>query len=664
MIPQSFIQELLARVDVVDVVGRSVQLKKAGANFQGLCPFHSEKSPSFTVSPSKQFYHCFGCGAHGSAVGFLMEHQGLSYVDAIKDLASAAGLTVPEEKSFEKASERATPDLYELMALAEKFYRNRLKDNQRAINYFKGRGLSGQTAAHFGLGYAPKVWQGLEAAVPDYRNPDLVKAGLVIEADEAEADQAEASEAEAIESAANEAEANEAKADKAPNTDSPNERRRWDRFRDRVMFPIRNPRGQTIGFGGRILDEGEPKYLNSPETPLFSKGRELYGLFEGREALRKENTAIVVEGYMDVVMLAEHGVGNAVATLGTATTPDHVRKLTRLVDRIVFSFDGDKAGRKAAWRALESCLPQLSDTKKIDFLFLPAEHDPDSYVKEYGQAAFREMLNGASSFSAFLLATLEERCDIGSAEGRAQFLAQARPLIQAMPEIAFKLQMQRQIAIKASVSDAELQRFLAAAQPNTQRDQGRPLLNSNEGVQEKSWKPKKPNSGWTNTANGWKKDKPDRLAIGSVRSKAGPVALIGRCRLLTLLHPTVASKYIEYAGTELAGDIPQELASWLPAVAACSEGSFASLCDVLRSQFAQEIEQAQIAAASDKEELAAMSFPEAMQEFSDGCRRLRERALRAEQQLVMDQLHQGVVSEALSARYREITSLIIEISKP
>ena len=261
MIPQSFIQELLARVDVVDVVGRSVQLKKAGANFQGLCPFHSEKSPSFTVSPSKQFYHCFGCGAHGSAVGFLMEHQGLSYVDAIKDLASAAGLTVPEEKSFEKASERATPDLYELMALAEKFYRNRLKDNQRAINYFKGRGLSGQTAAHFGLGYAPKVWQGLEAAVPDYRNPDLVKAGLVIEADEAVADEAVANEAEA-----NDSEAKEAEADKAPSTDSPKDRRRWDRFRDRVMFPIRNPRGQTIGFGGRILDEGEPKYLNSPET--------------------------------------------------------------------------------------------------------------------------------------------------------------------------------------------------------------------------------------------------------------------------------------------------------------------------------------------------------------------------------------------------------------
>jgi DNA primase len=614
VIPQSFIQELLARVDVVEVVGKSVTLKKAGANYQGLCPFHAEKSPSFSVSPTKQFYHCFGCGAHGSALGFLMEHQGLSYVDAIKDLASAAGLTVPEEKNPLTPEQRASPDLFELMALAEKYYRNRLKDSDRAIDYLKKRGLSGQIAARFGLGYAPDTWRGLEAAVPDYRNPDLVKVGMVIESP----------------------------------ADGDKDEKRYDRFRDRVMFPIRNPRGQTIGFGGRILDKGEPKYLNSPETPLFSKGRELYGLFEGREALRKENTAIVVEGYMDVVMLAQHGVGNAVATLGTATTSDHIRKLSRLVDRIVFSFDGDGAGRKAAWRALESCLPQLSDTKRIDFLFLPAEHDPDTFVKEHGEAAFRDMLNQATSFSGFLLATLVERSDIETAEGRAQFLAQAKPLVLAMPDIALKLQIQRQIAIKAAVSDAEMQQFMTVKSAGANQPTN---SSADQSSGDSTSMPRQIGSGtfkktWTKT---WQK--PDRLSIGSIRSKVAPVALIRRSRLLCMLHPAMAK---ESNGTLGVDVIPQELGPWLAALRLCDSGSFASISDRLRGEFPAFVAEAEIDAASDKALLAEMSYAEALLELTDSLRRLRERQLRQESSELMLKITQNQASAEQIQRYRAI----------
>jgi DNA primase len=624
VIPQAFIQELLSRVDVVEVVGRSVTLKKAGANYQGLCPFHNEKSPSFSVSPTKQFYHCFGCGAHGSALGFLMEHLGLSYVDAIKDLAAAVGLTVPEEKQSSPEN-RTSPDLFELMALAEKYYRNRLKDSPRAIEYFKGRGLSGQIAARFGLGYSPDSWRGLESAVPDYRNPDLVKVGLVIESP----------------------------------ADGEKDEKRYDRFRDRVMFPIRNPRGQTIGFGGRILDKGEPKYLNSPETPLFSKGRELYGLFEGRDELRKENTAIVVEGYMDVVMLAQHGVGNAVATLGTATTPDHVRKLSRLVDRIVFSFDGDKAGRKAAWRALEACLPQLSDTKRIDFLFLPAEHDPDTFVKEHGEEAFREMLDSASSFSGFMLGTLAERNDLETAEGRAQFLAEARPLIQAMPEIALKLQLQRQVALKSAVSDAELQQFLAtkvttgfaaapkAAQSNVDPQEGMPADAPASGRQ-------------FSGKRAWTKDwqKPDRMAIGAIRSKAAPVKLIRRSLLLTLLHPMLAKEPLEKLGVDR---IPEELSAWIAALSQCNEGSFAGLCDVLRGGFTAQIAEVEIDAASDKALIAEMSYEEAYTEYVDSIHKLRTRQLRQESNDLMTKIGLNQASAEDVQRYRDVMVIIAKL---
>ena len=427
MIPESFIQELLARIDIVEIIDRVVPLKKAGANYAACCPFHKEKSPSFTVSPAKQFYHCFGCGAHGTAIGFLMEHQGLSFPDAIEELARHCGLTVPQENSdraFRKpvADTAEGPSLLDVMLTAHKYYRDELKKSPRAIEYLKGRGLTGEVAARFGIGYAPDGWQNLRAVFPEYDNANfqaLIKDGLVIE--------------------------NEQK-------------RRYDRFRDRVMFPILDQKGQVIAFGGRILDQGEPKYLNSPETPLFEKGREVFGLPQAREACRQTDTVIVVEGYMDVVALAQHGIGNAVATLGTATTTTHVRKLLRMVDRVVFCFDGDAAGRKAAWRALENSLEALAEQKVLAFAFLPPEHDPDSYVRDLGKAAFQAAIDRATPLSDFLLQTLCSHVDLSSAEGRAKLLAEAKPLLQKIQTPMLRLQIVKLLAEKTGLQAAEVER--------------------------------------------------------------------------------------------------------------------------------------------------------------------------------------------------------------
>ena len=433
MIPHAFLQDLLNRVDIVDVVGRYVQLKKGGANFMGLCPFHNEKSPSFTVSPTKQFYHCFGCGAHGTAIGFLMEHTGLTFPEAVKDLAQGAGLTVPQEPSNnfrgggtggESAPSKAvTVALTDVMQTACDFYRKQLRGAPNAIEYLKKRGLTGEVAARFGLGYAPDGWQNLETAVPDYRNDNLVEAGLVIVSEK---------------------------------TDAQGQARRYDRFRERVMFPIRNVKGNVIGFGGRVLDGGEPKYLNSPETPLFSKGSELYGLFEARLAIRELGYALVVEGYMDVVALAQLGFANAVATLGTACTPVHVQKLFRQTDTVVFSFDGDSAGRRAARRALEAALPHAADNRTIKFLFLPKEHDPDSYVREFGTDGFGEQVDRAMPMSQFLLNEVLNDKELEQPEGRAKALFDAKPLLQALPPNALRVQILHMLADRLDTPFTEI----------------------------------------------------------------------------------------------------------------------------------------------------------------------------------------------------------------
>jgi DNA primase len=425
VIPKNFIQDLLNRLDIVDVIERYVPLKKAGANYVACCPFHNEKSPSFTVSQSKQFYHCFGCGAHGTAIGFVMEHSGMGFVDAVEELAKSIGLSVPREASQPgQVLQKAAPDLYDLMQTATRYYREQLKHSPRAIQYLKGRGLSGEIAARFGIGYAPEAWQNLEAAVANYQDKSLVETGLVIVNEEGG--------------------------------------KRYDRFRDRIMFPIVNQRGQIIGFGGRVLDKGEPKYLNSPETPLFEKGRELYGLFQAQKAIRNEGLALVVEGYMDVGGRGPPRVEYAVATLGTATTPYHIQKLLRMTDRVVFCFDGDAAGRKAAWRALENALPHLQDGKQLRFLFLPPEHDPDSYIREHGKDAFEHLLGEeALPLSGYLLRELSSRVDLKTQEGRSALLESARPLLTAITAPSTALLLRKEVAALAGVTQAELEALYA-----------------------------------------------------------------------------------------------------------------------------------------------------------------------------------------------------------
>jgi len=427
--------EVKSKLSVVEVVGETVALKKAGTTYKGLCPFHGEKTPSFTVSPSRQSYHCFGCGAHGDAIRFLMENQGLPFMDAVRDLAQRAGVTVPEgdagpeelARAAEQREKRQT--LTDVLARAGEHYKAALKSTPRAVDYLKRRGLTGEIAARFGLGYAPAGWRSLAGVFARYDDPLLAEAGLVIVQGESD------------------------------------EQKRYDRFRDRIMFPIRSVRGEIIGFGGRVIDEGEPKYLNSPETPLFVKGRELYGLYEARSALREAGYALVVEGYMDVVALAQAGLGQAVATLGTACTAEHVAKLFRFTDHVVFSFDGDTAGRRAAGRALEAALPHASDLRSVRFLFLPAEHDPDTFVREHGAAAFEQQVAAAVPLSRMLLQTAQDGCDLALPEGRARMLAQARPMVDLLPAGALRQQVMAEVARCGGTSSEQLAALWQPASP-------------------------------------------------------------------------------------------------------------------------------------------------------------------------------------------------------
>jgi len=423
MIPEQFIQELLNRVDIVDVVDKSVPLKKAGANYSACCPFHNEKSPSFTVSPSKQFYHCFGCGAHGTAIGFLMEYAGLSFVEAINDLAKSVGMIVPQEtRDPDRPPQKVVVGLQESLQQAANYYKAELKKSPRAIDYLKARGLSGQIAAKFQIGYAPAAWQNLQSVFPNYENEALTTAGLVVTNEQG---------------------------------------KRYDRFRDRIMFPIHNQKGEVIGFGGRVINpEDTPKYYNSPETPLFQKGHELYGLFVARRAIRDAGRVLVVEGYMDVVALAQYGIEYVVAALGTATTPFHITKLMRQTDEIVFSFDGDNAGLTAAWRAAMNALPALTDGLKLRFLFLPKEHDPDSFVREFGKEKFEAEMQAAIPLSQYIVQHLSEENPLNSQEDKVKFLNDAEPILRQIQAPRFSLMLRKRIAELAGVSEAEMQAMM------------------------------------------------------------------------------------------------------------------------------------------------------------------------------------------------------------
>ncbi len=449
MIPESFIQDLLNRVDIVDVIDKSVPLKKSGANYSACCPFHNEKSPSFTVSPTKQFYHCFGCGAHGTAIGFLIEYAGLSFIESIHELAKNVGMIVPQEQSTPEAREKDAQNktiklgLQETLQQAANFYKAELKKSERAIDYLKGRGLSGKIAAKFQIGYSPAGWQNLQRVFANYENEALQTAGLVVENEQG---------------------------------------KRYDRFRDRIMFPIHDQKGQVIGFGGRVINpEDTPKYYNSPETPLFQKGHELYGLFVARRAIRDAGRALVVEGYMDVVALAQYGIEYAVASLGTATTPFHITKLMRQTDEIVFCFDGDNAGRTAAWRAVMNALPALTDGLKLRFLFLPKEHDPDSYVREFGKEKFELEMQAAMPLSQYIVQHLSEENSLNAQEDRVRFLNDAEPILRKIVAPRFSLMLRKRIAELAEVTEAEMQSLLKLPAPNrvpakaTQRQSRAPL---------------------------------------------------------------------------------------------------------------------------------------------------------------------------------------------
>jgi DNA primase len=447
-IPQSFIDELIARADIVEIIGTRVQLKKAGREYKACCPFHAEKTPSFWVSPDKQFYHCFGCGKHGTVLGFLMDHDHLAFPEAVEELATRVGLEVPREGGAAAAdARRADGPLYELMARVAGFYAASLAHEPRARDYLAQRGLTAQTLERFALGYAPDSWNEVlrRFGASDTERKRLADAGLIVERERGAVQGSE---------------------------------RHYDRFRDRIMFPIRDARGRVIAFGGRIIDAGEPKYLNSPETVLFHKGRELYGLYEARRARANLARLIVVEGYMDTVRLHQSGIDYAVATLGTATTAEHLRRLFRLSSAVVFAFDGDRAGRAAAWRALQQALPEVREGREIRFLFLPQGHDPDTLVGAEGRAAFEERLGGAVPLSEYLVRELSEQSELAHADGRARFAEAARPLFAKVSEGVYRELLLERLAQVVGLSSHRLEELWrggrSAAQPAATANPARP----------------------------------------------------------------------------------------------------------------------------------------------------------------------------------------------
>lgn len=420
--PQEFIDELVARTDIVELIDSRIPLRKAGREYVACCPFHNEKTPSFTVSPQKQFYHCFGCGVHGTVIGFLIAFDRLNFIEAVEELAQRVGMTIPQ--SSDSAHRNHHQGLYEVLSYTAEFYQQQLKTGThqgRVKAYLQGRGLSHPIITEFGLGFAPSRWDALLRHTPLPLRSRLQTAGLVVDKGDG---------------------------------------RCYDRFRDRVMFPIHDYRGRVVGFGGRLLGEGSPKYLNSPETPLFHKGRELYGLYQVRQSVRHCDRLLVVEGYMDVLALAEHNIRYAVATLGTATTPDHLTRLFRMTPVVVFCFDGDRAGYRAAWRALETALPLLSQGRQVQFMFLPQGEDPDTVVRAEGQAAFEARLEKATPLSDFLLSSLQRKVNLGSMDGRARLVELARPLVSKIPPGVYRDMLLARLAEVAQVEQAALTRHL------------------------------------------------------------------------------------------------------------------------------------------------------------------------------------------------------------
>jgi len=517
-IPQTFIDEIVARSDIVEVIGARVPLKKSGREFKACCPFHNEKTASFWVSPDKQFYHCFGCGAHGTVLGFLMQYEKLEFLEAVADLAERAGLEVPREAQ-PGGRDAGSVDLHEIMAGAARFFSQNLQDDARARAYLEGRGVETGIAAKFGLGYAPDAWSALltRFGTDDAARQRLLQVGLIIERDTRGGERQSGF---------------------------------YDRFRDRLMFPIRDARGRVLAFGGRVIDQGEPKYLNSPETPLFHKGRELYGLYEARQARTDFKRLMIVEGYMDVVRLHQAGITYAVATLGTATTQEHLNKIFRITSEVIFCFDGDRAGRAAAWRALENALGLARDGRELKFLFLPDGEDPDTLVAAEGAEGFERRLKSALPLSEYLLRQLTEQVDLTHVDGRAKLAALARPLFGRMPEGVYRELLTDRLAAQIQMPAAKLKALLLA-----------------EGGKREDRRPDAEPSAQTRGL-----ERGGRLGISAGRGN-----LLRQAILLVLHHPT-AAKAVKDPGVLAGLDRPgvgvlQELLEQAGATAAPSTGS-------------------------------------------------------------------------------------------
>ncbi|GAA0581566.1 DNA primase [Halomonas salifodinae] len=500
-IPQRFIDDLLARVDVVEVVGERVQLKKAGRNYSGLCPFHQEKSPSFTVSQDKQFYHCFGCGAHGNALRFLMEYDQLRFPEAVEQLAGRLGMEVPREGADDpraQARERKRQEGVNLLELAASFFRERLKmpEARAARGYLEQRGLSPEVQGDFGIGYAPDAWEGLKRHLSERGIPESVQVeyGLLVHREDSG--------------------------------------RTYDRFRDRVIFPIRDFKGRTIAFGGRVLGDAKPKYLNSPESPVFHKGRELYGLYEARQANRQLERLVIVEGYMDVVALAQFGIRNAVATLGTSTSEEHLQRLFRLVGEVVFCFDGDRAGRQAASRALETVLPLMIDGRQARFLFLPEGEDPDTLVRREGPEAFEDRITCASPLSEFLFEEAGRGRDLARVEDRERFATTVLKALEKLPEGVLKSLLLGELAKRTGVEVGRFQALMKAAEPAPAEMEAPPPM------------PDAPPGEW---------GEPEPPAA-TPRRKGAPLTLLGRALQLLVHEPALVARLPEEGGWWPADD--------------------------------------------------------------------------------------------------------------
>jgi DNA primase len=534
-IPQAFIDDIVARSDIVDVIGARVPLKKSGREFKANCPFHNEKSPSFWVSPDKQFYHCFGCGAHGTVIGFLMQYEKMEFLDAVADLAQRAGIELPREAAG--AREPGGVDLHEVTSKAARFFAQNLADNPRPQAYVAHRGIDAQTAASFALGYAPDAWDALLNRFGSHEEERrrLFQVGLIIERDTRGGERAAG---------------------------------HYDRFRDRLMFPIRDSRGRVIGFGGRVLDQGEPKYLNSPETPLFHKGRELYGLYEARRAHADFKRLMIVEGYMDVVRLHQAGITYAVATLGTATTQEHLNKVFRITSEVVFCFDGDRAGRAAAWRALENALPLARDGRELKFMFLPDGHDPDSLVAAEGREAFEARLTTALPLSEYLLQHLTADIDLAHDEGRAKLKALAAPLFAKMPEGIYRELLADRLAATIRMPASKLKDHLFSAAGGRAAGTTEPSTRGHGPMEARS---ARPGAGAARSSAG--------------RNSAGRGNLLSQAIALVLQHPAAARGVTQVAAlAKLDRPGVGVLKELLDAAAAMSEPSTGMLLERWRGR--------------------------------------------------------------------------------